>query len=106
MANVTVRPRLEGPTPSTWRRGRGVHNVRPNGSLGYSRMGVYRARGLTNGYLPEAAFLHLAPTAMGYVDLEAPLALKHPAPESAGSECRDALVMVRLHGEPLAIIHI
>jgi GT2 family glycosyltransferase len=69
-------------------------------------MGVYRARGLTNGYLPEAAFLHLAPTAMGYVDLEAPLALKHPAPESAGSECRDALVMVRLHGEPLAIIHI
>ena len=69
-------------------------------------MGVYRARGLTNGYLPEAAFLHLAPTALGYVDLEAPLALKHPAPESAGPGCRDALVMVRLHGEPLAIIHV
>jgi glycosyltransferase involved in cell wall biosynthesis len=69
-------------------------------------MGDHRARGLTNGFLPEAAFLHLAPTAIGYVDLEAPLNVLHPAPESALPGCRDALLLVRLHGEPLAIIHV
>jgi glycosyltransferase involved in cell wall biosynthesis len=69
-------------------------------------MGDYRARGLTNGFLPEAAFLHLAPTAIGYLDLGAPLNVQHPAPESALPGCRDALLLVRLHGEPLAIIHV
>ena len=36
-------------------------------------MGAYRARGLTNGFLPEEAFLHLDPTAIGYVELDEPL---------------------------------
>jgi len=69
-------------------------------------MGAYRARGLTNGFLPEEAFLHLDPTAIGYVELEEPLRALYPGGEPTGAECRDALLMVRLHGEPLAIIHL
>lgn len=65
----------------------------------------YRAPGLTNGYLPEAAFRHLAPTAIGFVELDAPLEVSQPDAVRRG-ECRDALVMVRAHGEPLAIVHI
>ena len=69
-------------------------------------MEAYRASGLTNGFLPEEAFLHLAPTASGYLELGRPLRALYPGGESAGGECRDALLMVRLHGEPLAIIHL
>jgi len=69
-------------------------------------MADYRARGLTNGFLPEAAFLHLAPTATGFVDLDEPLAIQRPEPASWTPQCRDALLMVRLHEEPLAIIHV
>jgi cellulose synthase/poly-beta-1,6-N-acetylglucosamine synthase-like glycosyltransferase len=68
-------------------------------------MAAHRARGLTNGYLPEAAFLHLAPTAVGYVELDEPLELRQAESSSAPAECRDALLMVRIHDEPLAIIH-
>jgi O-antigen biosynthesis protein len=68
-------------------------------------MADYRARGLTNGYLPEAAFLHLAPTAVGYVDLDESLEPRQAAASTAPAECRDALLLVRIHEEPLAIIH-
>jgi O-antigen biosynthesis protein len=68
-------------------------------------MADYRDRGLTNGYLPEAAFLHLAPTAVGFVDLDETLELRQ-APTSTGpADCRDAILLVRMHDEPLAIIH-
>jgi GT2 family glycosyltransferase len=69
-------------------------------------MSGHRALGLTDGYLPEAAFLHLEPTAVGYVDLERPLAVRHAAPPSPHARYRDALVMVRLHEQPLAIAHV
>ena len=69
-------------------------------------MGGYRASGLTDGYLPEAAFLHLAPTAMGFVDLDQPLRIRLPNTESVSVNCRDTLLLVRLHDEPLAIIHL
>jgi GT2 family glycosyltransferase len=69
-------------------------------------MGSYRARGLTNGFLPEEAFLHLAPTATGYLELEGPLRAERPGGETGASECRDTLLMARLHAEPLAIIHL
>jgi glycosyltransferase involved in cell wall biosynthesis len=69
-------------------------------------MGGYRARGLTNGFLPEAAFLHLEATAIGYVDLEAPLNVSYPAPESGAGDCRDSLLLVRLHNEPIAVVHV
>jgi O-antigen biosynthesis protein len=61
---------------------------------------------LTAGYLPVAAFRHLDPTLVGHVELGQPLALqvadpgRHPAGE------RDALALVRLHGEPLGVVHL
>jgi O-antigen biosynthesis protein len=69
-------------------------------------MSSHRPLGLTDGYLPEAAFLHLEPTAVGYVDLERPLAVRHAAPPSPQGRYRDALVMVRLHEQPLAIAYL
>jgi GT2 family glycosyltransferase len=69
-------------------------------------MGSHRARGLTNGFLPEEAFLHLEPTAIGYLELGEPLRARHPAEESDGADCRDTLLLVRLHGEPLAMIYL
>src|SRR5579862_5410024 len=69
-------------------------------------MDDYRARGLTDGFLPETAFRHLEPTAIGALELGEPLAVRHPSPESWTPDCRDALVLVRLHEDPLAIVHI
>jgi glycosyltransferase involved in cell wall biosynthesis len=66
----------------------------------------HRPLGLTDGYLPEAAFLHLEPTAIGFVDLDQALTVRYPAETSAGACCRDALLMVRLHDEPLAIVYV
>lgn len=60
---------------------------------------------LTDGYLPAAAFTHLAPTFVGLIDLESQL-----QPVSAlGAEIEgqaDAIILVRAHGDPLAFIHI
>ena len=58
---------------------------------------------LTNGYLPAAAFMHSGPTAIALLDLTphaAPVVISRP-PES-----RDALMLVRLHGEPLGVHHL
>jgi O-antigen biosynthesis protein len=61
---------------------------------------------MTNGYLPLPAFQHLEPTAMGVVDLDSPLRFAHAAGSyTAGGHC-DGLALVRLHGEPLGVIHL
>ncbi len=62
--------------------------------------------GLTSGYLPVGAFKHLEPTAVGVVDLERSLAPSAPDGRPWGEGQRDALLLVRLHGEPLAVVHI
>jgi hypothetical protein len=63
--------------------------------------------GLTCGHLPAAAFSHSEPTAIGLLDLD--LAPWPTAPNgssfAAGGE-RDALVLVRLHDQPLAVLHV
>jgi GT2 family glycosyltransferase len=69
-------------------------------------MTSHRPLGLTDGYLPEAAFLHLEPTAVGFVDLEQPLEVRHAAPPSAHTRYRDALLLVRLHEQPIVIAHV
>jgi cellulose synthase/poly-beta-1,6-N-acetylglucosamine synthase-like glycosyltransferase len=69
-------------------------------------MSSHRPQGLTDGYLPEAAFLHVEPTAVGYLDIERPLEVRHAAPPTRQTSYRDALVMVRLHEQPLAIVHL
>ncbi len=60
----------------------------------------------TNGYLPIGPFLHLEPTAVGVLELDRPLAITSPAADAEAPEHRDLLVLVRLHGEPLAMLHL
>jgi GT2 family glycosyltransferase len=62
--------------------------------------------GLTCGYLPIAAFSHSEPTAIGVLDLDVSMRPKAPDGGSfaAGNE-RDGLLLVRLHEEPLAVVH-
>ena len=69
-------------------------------------MGEYRASGLTDGFLPEAAFLHLSPTAIGDVELDRELAALQPAPDSSLPGSPDALLTVHLQDEPMAMIHV
>jgi GT2 family glycosyltransferase len=69
-------------------------------------MSQYRSHDLTNGYLPVAAFQHLRPTEMSFVDLDGPPALISPVGDLSDAGDHDGLLLVRLHGEPLAIIHV
>jgi GT2 family glycosyltransferase len=62
--------------------------------------------GLTSGYLPYSAFKHLEPTAVGVVDLDHSLAPSAPDGRPWGEGQRDALLLVRLHEEPLAVVHV
>jgi GT2 family glycosyltransferase len=69
-------------------------------------MSDHQIAGLTNGYLPLAAFEHLDPTMVGLVDLEHS-AQPAPPSEAIGSQgARDGLLLVRLHGQPLSIVHV
>lgn len=61
---------------------------------------------LTNGFLPVAPFRHLDPTAVGVVDLDQPAEVVLNRPADPSIEYRDQLVLVRLHGDPLAIVHL
>ncbi len=62
--------------------------------------------GLTSGYLPIAAFAHGEPTAIGVVDLERSIAPSAPDGQPWGAGERDGLLLVRLHEQPLAVIHV
>jgi O-antigen biosynthesis protein len=62
--------------------------------------------GLTRGCLPIAAFEHLDPTAVAVVDLEHLVLPSSPDGRAWEGNERDALILVRFHGEPLAVIHI
>ncbi|MCW3027652.1 MAG: glycosyl transferase family 2 [Solirubrobacterales bacterium] len=65
-----------------------------------------RADDLTNGYLPVAAFEHLGATQMGLVDLDGPPTIRLPNHSAAAADPSDGLLLVRLHGDPLAVIHV
>lgn len=60
--------------------------------------------GLSNGFLPQTVLLHPDPTAIGIVDLEAEPQVRRPtaAPEGA----RDQLLLMRLHKQPVGIVHL
>ncbi|HEY4451302.1 MAG TPA: glycosyltransferase family A protein [Solirubrobacteraceae bacterium] len=60
---------------------------------------------LTPGLLPMSAFAHSEPTAVGLLDLEDPR-LRSPTGGNCDGGERDTLVLVRLHGEPLAAVHL
>ena len=65
-----------------------------------------QTEGLTSGYLPITAFEHLEPTAVGVVDLDSSIVPSPPDGCAWGVGQRDGLLLVRLHGEPLAVVHI
>jgi O-antigen biosynthesis protein len=65
-----------------------------------------RVVGLTSGYLPVTAFRHLGPTAVGVVDLDRSIVPSSPDGRALGVGQRDGLLLVRLHGEPLAVVYI
>ncbi|MGP0047335.1 MAG: glycosyltransferase [Solirubrobacteraceae bacterium] len=69
-------------------------------------MSDYRPPNTTSGFLPAGAFVHEAPTAVGLLDLDAPFAVQSPDPDGACGGHRDALLLVRLHGDPLAVVHL
>lgn len=60
----------------------------------------------TNGYLPVGPFRHMEPTAVGEVHIDhAPLRPVSPGGGWSGTEA-DTLLLVRLHGAPLGLVHI
>lgn len=61
---------------------------------------------LTSGYLPIAAFEHSEPTAVGVVDLDRSIQPSTPDGRQWGIGKRDGLLLVRLHDEPLAVVHV
>src|ERR1700722_6351832 len=61
---------------------------------------------LTSGYLPRTAFQHLEPTAVGVVDRDRSITPSTPDGRDWDVGQRDGLLLVRLHDEPIAIVHI
>jgi O-antigen biosynthesis protein len=61
---------------------------------------------MTRGRLPASAFEHLDPTAVGIIDLEKGLNPSAPDGGAFNREERDAIVLLRLHGEPLTVLHL
>jgi O-antigen biosynthesis protein len=59
---------------------------------------------LTPGFLPASAFARLGPTALAVLDLERPDHASLVGGEDG--EQRDALVLVRAHGDPLGVLHV
>jgi GT2 family glycosyltransferase len=69
-------------------------------------MSDHQIAGLTNGYLPLAAFEHLDPTMTGIVDLERSVRPVPPVSKTGTGGVRDGLLLVRLHGQPLSMVHV
>jgi O-antigen biosynthesis protein len=61
---------------------------------------------ISNGYLPLAVLEAPNATATGLLDLSLPLRTLWPVPALFPADPRDQLLMVRLHGEPVAIAYV
>jgi len=59
----------------------------------------------SNGFLPLVPLRHAEPTAVGLWDIEATCAAM-PSIELPSQGARDQVVLARLHGQPLAILHL
>lgn len=59
----------------------------------------------SNGFLPLAPLLHADPTSVGVCDLDGSLGVVRPL-DGSDTGARDQLVLARLHGQPLAIVHL
>lgn len=60
----------------------------------------------TAGQLPLEPFTHMAPTATGLLDLDLSPAPVIPRGDDRGASFRDALLLVRLHGQPLDVLYV
>ncbi|HEV2973944.1 MAG TPA: glycosyltransferase [Solirubrobacteraceae bacterium] len=69
-------------------------------------MNEERTEELTSGYLPITAFEHNDPTSVGVVDLDKSIVPRSPDGRAWNTSQRDALLLVRLHDQPLAVVHI
>jgi GT2 family glycosyltransferase len=65
-----------------------------------------RATALTRGNLPVTVVQNLEPTAVGRVDLGRSIAPSSPDGRAFSGNQRDCLLLIRLHGEPLGVVHI
>ncbi len=59
----------------------------------------------SNGFLPLAPLSHADPTSVGVCDLDGGSGLTRPL-DGPAEDARDQLVLVRLHEQPLAIVHL
>jgi GT2 family glycosyltransferase len=62
--------------------------------------------GLTDSFMPASAFAHLDPTAVGVLDLDGSLVPRAPGGDAITASRRDAILLVRLHEQPLGVIHV
>lgn len=60
----------------------------------------------TAGQLPLDSFRHMGPTATGLLDLDLSPVPVLPRGGDKGAGHRDALLLVRLHGDPLGVLHV
>ena len=56
--------------------------------------------------LPLEPFTHDEPTALALLDLDHGLAATVPPAGASGKPCRDTLLLVRLHGQPLDVVYL
>ena len=64
------------------------------------------ASGRTPGGLPLEPFTHDEPTALALLDLDHGLAATVPRAGASDKPCRDTLLLVRLHGQPLDVVYL
>lgn len=65
-----------------------------------------RPAGLSRGFLPRSALQNLEPTPVASLDLESSLRLLTPEGQPLPPGRRDCLLLVRLHDDPLAVVHL
>jgi glycosyltransferase involved in cell wall biosynthesis len=64
------------------------------------------SRGLSRGFLPVTALHDRGPTAVGQIDLGQAIGPRAPGGEPLAAEGRDSLLLIRMHDDPLAVVHI
>jgi GT2 family glycosyltransferase len=64
------------------------------------------SRGLSRGFLPVTALHDRGPTAVGQIDLGQAIGPRAPGGGPLAAEGRDSLLLIRMHDDPLAVVHI
>lgn len=102
MSEAGQTPRSAEAQPGQSSRDRGFRGQLASAPMPTSD--IRDAEHLSNGFVPLAPLLHPDPTAVGVWDLHSPADIRYPGLGSAPP--RDQLVLLRLHGEPVGMIHL